>query len=122
MALAQSGSGKTLGYLLPAAARIIANEIQETGKRFLPPFLSLVHIIYLTLTWIVVVGVRALMLVPTRELALQTSQVCKELGKHLGLEVMVTTGGSNLKDDILRLYYTVLMVVASPGRLLDLAI
>lgn len=46
----------------------------------------------------------ALILVPTRELALQTSQLCKELGKHMGAQVMVTTGGTNLKDDIMRLY------------------
>ena len=46
----------------------------------------------------------ALVLVPTRELALQTSQICKELGKHLGVQVMVTTGGTSLKDDIMRLY------------------
>lgn len=45
----------------------------------------------------------ALILVPTRELALQTSQVCKTLGKHMNLQVMVTTGGTQLKDDILRL-------------------
>ena len=45
----------------------------------------------------------ALILVPTRELALQTSQVCKTLGKHLNIQVMVTTGGTTLKDDILRL-------------------
>lgn len=46
----------------------------------------------------------ALIMVPTRELALQTSQICIELSKHLGCKVMVTTGGTNLKDDILRLY------------------
>lgn len=39
----------------------------------------------------------------TRELALQTSQVCKTLGKHMNVQVMVTTGGTQLKDDILRL-------------------
>ena len=44
------------------------------------------------------------MIVPTRELALQTSQICIELSKHLGIKVMVTTGGTNLKDDIMRLY------------------
>mgnify|MGYP002259920175 CR=1 FL=1 len=49
--------------------------------------------------------VSALIMVPTRELALQTSQICKELSKHLGCKVMVTTGGTNLKDDIMRLYY-----------------
>ena len=62
-----------------------------------------------------------MVLVPTRELALQTSQVCKELGKHLGVEVMVTTGGTSLRDDIMRLHQTVHIVVATPGRILDLA-
>lgn len=60
-------------------------------------------------------------LVPTRELALQTSQVCKELGKHLNIEVMVTTGGTSLKDDIMRLYQPVHLLVGTPGRILDLA-
>ena len=62
-----------------------------------------------------------MILVPTRELALQTSQVCKELGKHMGVEVMCTTGGTSLRDDILRAQQTVHMVVATPGRILDLA-
>jgi len=56
---------------------------------------------YLTCVFVVVV---AMIIVPTRELALQTSQICIELSKHLGCKVMVTTGGTNLKDDILRLY------------------
>lgn len=61
-----------------------------------------------------------MVLVPTRELALQTSQVCKELGKHMGIEVMVTTGGTSLRDDIIRLGSPVHAVVATPGRILDL--
>lgn len=60
------------------------------------------------------------MIVPTRELALQTSQLCKELGKHLQARVMVTTGGTSLRDDIMRLDETVHVIVATPGRLLDL--
>lgn len=60
-------------------------------------------------------------LVPTRELALQTSQVCKELGKHLQIQVMATTGGTSLKDDIMRLYQPVHLLVGTPGRILDLA-
>jgi hypothetical protein len=62
-----------------------------------------------------------MLLVPTRELALQTAQVAKELGKYLKVEVMVTTGGTNLKDDIMRLYQPVHIVVATPGRIVDLA-
>ena len=69
----------------------------------------------------VVARCAAMILVPTRELALQTSQVCKELGKHLGVEVMVTTGGTSLRDDILRLHNVVHIVVATPGRILDLS-
>ncbi|EGG12255.1 uncharacterized protein MELLADRAFT_46659 [Melampsora larici-populina 98AG31] len=65
--------------------------------------------------------IQALILVPTRELALQTSQVCKTLGKHTGIQIMVTTGGTTLKDDILRLQETVHIVVGTPGRILDLA-
>ena len=45
----------------------------------------------------------ALIIVPTRELALQTSQICIEVSKHIGCRVMVTTGGTNLRDDIMRL-------------------
>ncbi|KAF5760785.1 putative RNA helicase [Helianthus annuus] len=61
-------------------------------------------------------------LAPTRELALQTSQVCKELGKHLNIQVMVTTtGGTSLKDDIMRLYQPVHLLAGTPGRILDLA-
>ena len=65
--------------------------------------------------------IQAVLLVPTRELALQTSQVCRTLGKHLGLQIVVTTGGTNLRDDILRFEQTVHIVVGTPGRILDLA-
>ncbi|KAF2575830.1 hypothetical protein F2Q70_00000044 [Brassica cretica] len=58
--------------------------------------------------------------IDTKLLALQTSQVCKELGKHLKIQVMVTTGGTSLKDDIMRLYQPVHLLVGTPGRILDL--
>ena len=45
----------------------------------------------------------ALVIVPTRELALQTSHTCNELGKHMNVRVIVTTGGTSLREDILRL-------------------
>jgi hypothetical protein len=44
--------------------------------------------------------IQAVVLVPTRELALQTSQVAKELGKHLKVEIMVSTGGTSLKVSV----------------------
>ncbi|XP_076457650.1 ATP-dependent RNA helicase me31b-like [Babylonia areolata] len=65
-------------------------------------------------------AVQALIMVPTRELALQTSQICIELSKHIGCKCMVTTGGTNLKDDIMRLYDPVHVIIATPGRILDL--
>ena len=64
--------------------------------------------------------VQALVLVPTRELALQTSQICIEMGRHCGIKVLATTGGTDLRDDILRLDKTVHVIVATPGRILDL--
>ena len=66
-------------------------------------------------------GPTVLILIPTRELALQTSAIVKEMGKHMGVHCMVTTGGTSLKDDIMRLYNTVHIMVATPGRILDLA-
>jgi ATP-dependent RNA helicase DDX6/DHH1 len=65
--------------------------------------------------------IQSLILVPTRELALQTSAICKEMSKHMGLEVMSTTGGTSLQDDIMRLYQTVHILVGTPGRVLDLS-
>ncbi|XP_016431178.1 probable ATP-dependent RNA helicase ddx6 [Sinocyclocheilus rhinocerous] len=62
-----------------------------------------------------------LVIVPTRELALQVSQICIQVSKHMGgVKVMATTGGTNLRDDILRLDETVHVVIATPGRILDL--
>ncbi|KOC62357.1 Putative ATP-dependent RNA helicase me31b [Habropoda laboriosa] len=64
--------------------------------------------------------IQALVIVPTRELALQTSQICIELAKHMDIKVMVTTGGTDLRDDIMRIYQKVHVIIATPGRILDL--
>ena len=92
LARAKNGTGKTAAFCIPVLEKV------DTSKNV----------------------IQALLLVPTRELALQTSQVCKELGKHMGVEVMVSTGGTSLRDDIVRLGATVHVVVATPGRILDL--
>ena len=93
LARAKNGTGKTAAYVIPTLERV------NTKKN----------------------KIQAVLLVPTRELALQTSQVAKTLGKHLGVEIMVSTGGTTLKDDILRLGQTVHILVGTPGRILDLA-
>lgn len=92
LARAKNGTGKTAAFLIPTLERVNP----EKNK------------------------IQALVLVPTRELALQTSQVCKQLGKHLKTQVLVTTGGTDLKDDIIRLSNPVHIIVATPGRILDL--
>ncbi|PUZ48179.1 hypothetical protein GQ55_7G225100 [Panicum hallii var. hallii] len=92
LARAKNGTGKTAAFCIPALEKI------DQDKN----------------------AIQVVILVPTRELALQTSQVCKELGKHLKIQVMVTTGGTSLKDDIIRLYQPVHLLVGTPGRILDL--
>lgn len=92
LARAKNGTGKTAAYVIPSLERLNPKKNH----------------------------IQAVLLVPTRELALQTSQVCKTLGKHMGIEVMVTTGGTTLRDDILRLSQTVHVLVGTPGRILDL--
>ena len=70
-------------------------------------------------------SIQALILVPTRELALQISSTVKEIGKYLNVQCMVSTGGTNLKEDIHRLRNQstpVHVVVGTPGRVLDLSL
>jgi len=93
LARAKNGTGKTAAFVIPALEKV------DNKKDY----------------------IQAAVLVPTRELALQTSQVFKTLGKHLNVKIMVTTGGTTLKDDILRLGETVHILVGTPGRMLDLA-
>eukprot|EP00999_Lentomonas_sp_LEN2_P002034 NODE_321_length_1641_cov_187.186262_g289_i0.p1 GENE.NODE_321_length_1641_cov_187.186262_g289_i0~~NODE_321_length_1641_cov_187.186262_g289_i0.p1 ORF type:complete len:440 (+),score=111.97 NODE_321_length_1641_cov_187.186262_g289_i0:97-1416(+) len=93
LARAKNGTGKTAAFVIPCLEKV------DTTNS----------------------NIQVLILVPTRELALQTSQVTKELGAHMKVEVMVTTGGTSLKEDILRLNFPVHIMVATPGRILDLA-
>ncbi|EJD39556.1 DEAD-domain-containing protein [Auricularia subglabra TFB-10046 SS5] len=93
LARAKNGTGKTAAFVIPTLQQVDVSKPKIQG----------------------------VLLVPTRELALQTSQVCKILGKHMGVQVMVTTGGTTLKDDIMRLSEVVHLLVGTPGRILDLA-
>jgi len=52
---------------------------------------------------------------------MQTSLVIKEIGKHKGVQCMVSTGGTRVNEDVIRMGQVVHVVVATPGRILDLA-
>ena len=94
---AQTGSGKTLAFALP-----ILQTLKHTSQRNR--------------------GVQALVLVPTRELAAQVGEVIAALARHLPqpVKVSVLFGGVSINPQMLRLRGGTDVVVATPGRLLDL--
>jgi ATP-dependent RNA helicase RhlE len=96
LASAQTGSGKTAGFALPML-QILANRQQLRHR-----------------------PVRALILTPTRELAAQVEQEFKEYSEFTDLQSMVIFGGVNANPQIRRLRQGVDILVATPGRLLDL--
>ena len=100
---------------------IIARAKNGTGKTgsFVIPILQLIKTNMNNIN-----SIQSLILVPTRELALQISSTVKEIGKYLNVQCMVSTGGTNLKEDIHRLRNQtapVHVVVGTPGRVLDLS-
>ena len=102
IARAKNGTGKTASFVIPILQLI---NINPKDKKILN-------------------SIQSLILVPTRELALQTSFTIKEIGKYLNAQCMVSTGGTNFKEDILRLKNgdsPVHIVVGTPGRVYDLA-
>ncbi|KAL3829646.1 hypothetical protein ACJIZ3_018448 [Penstemon smallii] len=119
LARAKNGTGKTAAFCIPALEKIDQDKNAIQVVSWLLLFQFTMSNSYPGILHVCTVSV--VILVPTRELALQTSQVCKELGKHLKIQVMVTTGGTSLKDDIMRLYQPVHLLVGTPGRILDLA-
>ena len=97
---AETGSGKTVAFLAPLLHLLAKNQVdRRTGS--MP---------------------RALVLVPTRELAMQVSARAIELVKHLPVAVMVRTafGGVSVNPQMLALRGGADLVIATPGRLLDL--
>jgi ATP-dependent RNA helicase RhlE len=94
LAGAQTGTGKTAGFTLPILQRLGAR-----GAR----------------------NPRALVLVPTRELAAQVEQSVQDYGKHVDLRSLVIFGGVSERPQISALRSGCDILVATPGRLLDLA-
>ncbi|WP_110630212.1 DEAD/DEAH box helicase [Salinicola salarius] len=99
MAAAQTGTGKTAGFTLPILHRLSQGERPQGGSQ---------------------IPVRALILTPTRELAAQVGESVATYGKHLPLKSAVVFGGVKINPQIATLRQGVDILVATPGRLLDL--
>ena len=94
IACAETGTGKTAAFLLPI--------IQNLGARFRP-------------------GVRVLVIAPTRELALQIQRNYVELNHIKNNRSVIVIGGANLRAQVADLRRDATVVIATPGRLLDLS-
>ena len=93
--IAQTGTGKTFAYLLPCL-----RQWQYAKDRF----------------------PQILILVPTRELVKQVEEEVKKLSEYMTLQVVGVYGGVNMKTQIAEIENGVDVIVATPGRLLDLAL
>lgn len=97
LASAQTGTGKTAGFTLPLLQVLMNTRKMERR-----------HII------------RALILTPTRELAAQVAENVKAYGMHLPFKTQVVFGGVNINGQIRKLQNGADILIATPGRLLDL--
>ncbi|MEE4301290.1 MAG: DEAD/DEAH box helicase [Pseudomonadales bacterium] len=97
MAAAQTGTGKTAGFTLPMLQRLM--KTRPEGRRH----------------------VRALVVVPTRELCAQVAESVRTYGAHLPLRAVTIFGGVGMHPQIKALQRGADIVIATPGRLLDLA-
>lgn len=96
---AQTGTGKTAGFTLPLLNRLARHASSSTSPARHP--------------------VRALILAPTRELAMQVYESVKMYSKHLPLRSTCIYGGVDMNPQIQELRRGIEIVVATPGRLLD---
>ncbi|HBV38203.1 MAG TPA: ATP-dependent RNA helicase RhlE [Erwinia sp.] len=98
MASAQTGTGKTAGFTLPLLQLLSTSSPHPKGRR----------------------PVRALILTPTRELAAQVGENVRDYSKYLDLRSLVVFGGVSINPQMMKLRGGVDVLVATPGRLLDL--
>ncbi len=92
LGIAQTGTGKTGAFLIPIIEQLLHKRVN--------PY--------------------ALVVVPTRELALQVEEEFKSMSKGLGLYSACFIGGTNINRDLQNLRRSTHVVIATPGRLLDL--
>ncbi|MBP6562106.1 MAG: ATP-dependent RNA helicase RhlE [Neisseriaceae bacterium] len=98
LASAQTGTGKTAGFTLPTLQHLMDKPLNGTGRR----------------------PIRALILTPTRELAAQIGENVKEYSRYLPIRSLVVFGGVSINPQMMKLRGGVDVLVATPGRLLDL--
>ena len=98
LAGAQTGTGKTAGFVLPILQRLAADAANAACR-----------------------APRALVLTPTRELAAQVAQSARDYGKYMPLRTYQVFGGVSINPQISALRSGCDILVATPGRLLDLA-
>ena len=98
LAAAQTGTGKTAGFTLPLLERLSQSSPQMKKKQ-----------------------IRVLVLTPTRELAAQVADSVKTYGKYMSYASMVIFGGVGINPQLAALKKGVDIVIATPGRLLDIA-
>ncbi|XP_034190924.1 ATP-dependent RNA helicase DDX54 isoform X1 [Osmia lignaria lignaria] len=96
VAMARTGSGKTACFLIPLFEKLKARQAKT--------------------------GARALILSPTRELALQTLKFIKELGRFTGLQAAVILGGDSMENQFSTIHGNPDILVATPGRFLHLCV
>ena len=98
LAAAQTGTGKTAGFTLPLLERLAQTQPKMQKKQ-----------------------IRALVLTPTRELAAQVAESIKTYGKHVPYTSTVIFGGVGINPQLATIRKGVDIVIATPGRLLDIA-
>ena len=98
LAAAQTGTGKTAGFTLPLLERLSQSKPQMKKKQ-----------------------IRVLVLTPTRELAAQVADSVKTYGTHMSYRSSVIFGGVGINPQLATLRKGVDIVIATPGRLLDIA-
>lgn len=97
LAIAQTGTGKTAAFAIP-----LISMLQEHKERAVDQ------------------NVKAVVMVPTRELAIQIEEVFKELGKYTDVEVISLIGGVDIEPQVKKLEKGVDVLIATPGRITDL--
>lgn len=97
LAIAQTGTGKTAAFAIP-----LISMLQEHKERALDQ------------------NVKAVVMVPTRELAIQIEEVFKELGKYTDVEVISLIGGVDIEPQVKKLEEGIDVLIATPGRITDL--